>query len=219
MQEGHTGLEERVKEDPDAFAQLFELNYGRIFNYILYSTGDIDASLDLTSETFYKALRALDRFDRHIGSFTSWLYAIASREVAMHYRRLGRIRKHTAMKRSFAGEAGEIRRSVPAEDIEDARKELERCEDFMVIAPLLRKLAPKYREVLFLKFFEDRPLEEIALMLGRPVGTVKAQCHRGLRILRKQAQLLRGLEHMEKQEVETPADRGASLEEAGESET
>ena len=208
------GLEKRVKEDPEAFAQLFELNYDRIFNYILYSTGDVDASLDLTSETFYKALRALDRFDRHRGSFTSWLYAIASREVAMHYRRLGRIRKHAAARPSFTREAGEVRRSISAEEIEGAQNELERCENFMVIAPLLRKLAPKYREVLFHKFFEDRPLEEIAAILGRPVGTVKAQCHRGLGILRKRAQPLYPPEHMEEQEAETPADMGSGLEEA-----
>jgi len=219
MQEGQSELEEKVKEDPGAFAQLYERNYDRIFNYILYSTGDVEASLDLTSETFFKALRALDRYDRHKGTFTAWLYAIASREVAMHFRRLGRIRRHTASRLSFTVEAEEIRRGIPSEDVEDTRRELERCEDFLVISPLLRALAPRYREVIFLKFFEDRPLEEIAAMLGRPVGTVKAQCHRALRMLEKQAQPLRGPEHMEEQEAETPADMGSSPEEAGESGT
>lgn len=214
MQEGQSELEERLKEDPDAFARLYERNYDRIFNYILYSTGDVEASLDLTSETFFKALRALERYDRRRGTFTAWLYAIASREVAMHFRRLGNLRKHIAVKRSFAAEAEGIRESIPAGDIEDTRRELERCEDFMVISPLLRALAPRYREVIFLRYFEDRPLEEIAAMLGRPVGTVKAQCYRALRMLEKRAQPLRGPEHMEKQEAETAADMASSLEEA-----
>ena len=123
MDEGVAELEKRVKGDPDIFSRLYKLNYKRIFNYILYSTGDIEISLDLTSETFFKALRAIHRFDRRKGSFTAWLYAIASREIAMHYRRLDNIRKHVAVKRSFAGEAEEIRQSIPVEDIEDAKRD------------------------------------------------------------------------------------------------
>ncbi len=212
--EERAGLETRAKKDPDAFGRLFELNYDRIFNYILYGTGDVEASLDLTSEAFFKALRSLRRFDPRKGSFTTWLFAIASREVAMHFRRLGRAGKHTAAGGFFGPEAGEVRGSVPAEIIEDARREMERCEDAVVLIPLLRELAPKYREVIFLRFFEDRPLEEIAAMLGRPLGTVKAQCHRGLKILKGRMQPARGPEHMHIGETETAPRIEAGLEEA-----
>ncbi len=197
MDEGHRELEKKVRDDPDAFARLFELNYDRIFNYILYSTGDIETSLDLTSETFFKALRALHRFDPGRGSFTAWLYAIASREIGMHFRRLAGIRRHTAR------DSAEIRESIPFEAIEDAGKDLERCENFIVLVPLLRKLPPKYREVLFLKFFEDRPLKEIADILGRPLGTDKAQCSRGLKLLKKRMQPLPDPDHMEEGETKT----------------
>lgn len=213
MEEGRAELERRVKEDPDAFGRLFELNYGRIFNYILMSTGDVEESLDLTSETFFKSLRALRRYDRRKGSFTAWLYAIASREIAMRHRRLGVIGRHVA-RRSFATEAGEVRESVPVEDIEDARNELERCEDYMVLAPLLRGLAPRYRVVLFLRFFEDRSLEEIAGLLGRPLGTVKAQSSRGLEALRKRMRPPEGPEHMEVREAEKATCVETGLEEA-----
>lgn len=206
MDEEVAGLEGRVGEDPDAFARLFELNYDRIFNFILYSTGDVEASLDLTSETFFKSLRALRRFDPQRGSFTAWLYAIASREVGMHRRRLGRTGKHVSASRTFAVEAGEVRRAVSVEDIADARRELQESEDGMVLASLLRELAPKYREVIFLRFFEDKPLQEIADMLGRPVGTVKAQCHRGLKILRALMQPPEGPEHIGIWEAETEAE-------------
>jgi RNA polymerase sigma-70 factor (ECF subfamily) len=212
MDEESAGLEERVREDPDAFGRLFELNYDRIFNFILYSTGDVEASLDLTSEAFFKSLKALHRFDRRKGSFTAWLYAIASREISMHRRRLGLTRKHVAANRSFAREAGELRRGIPIEDIEDARKELEGCEDSIMLAPLLRELAPKYREVIFLRFFEDRPLQEIADLLGRPLGTVKAQCHRGLKILRGLMQPPEGPEHIEIWEVEGEVEKALAME-------
>ena len=219
MDKGLTELEKRVKDDPEVFSRLYRLNYRRIFNYALYSTGDIEISLDLTSETFFKAIRAVDRFDHRKGTFTAWLYAIASREVQMHYRRLGNIVKHVAVRRSFAGKAEEIRRSIPTEEMEDARRELERCEDLAMLAPMFRRLSPRYREVLYLRFFEDRSLDEIAGILGRPVGTVKAQCHRGLRILRKMMQPFEGLEHMEEQKVETEKEMESSLKGAGESGT
>jgi RNA polymerase sigma-70 factor, ECF subfamily len=197
MNEGAAEFELRVKDDCEAFARLFELNYDRIFNYILYSTGDLEEALDLTSETFFKALRALDRFNPARGSFTAWLYAIASREIAMHFRRLAGAKKRIAAKTS------DIRDKVPVEEIEDARKDLESLEDFMLLAPLLRKLSPQYREVLFLKFFEDKSLEEIADLLGRPLGTVKAQCSRGLKLLKKWMQPLRGPGHMEEGKTKT----------------
>jgi RNA polymerase sigma-70 factor (ECF subfamily) len=219
MDKGLAELEKRVKDDPEAFSRLYRLNYRRIFNYALYSTGDMEISLDLTSETFFKALRAIDRFDHRRGTFTAWLYAIASREIAMHYRRLGKIKKHIAVRPSFTGKAEEIRRSIPAEEVEDARRELERCEDLAMLAPMFRRLSPRYREVLFLRFFEDRSLDDIAGILGRPVGTVKAQCHRGLKMLRKRMQPLEGMEHMEEQEAETEKEMESSLEGAGESGT
>ncbi|MDD3718508.1 MAG: sigma-70 family RNA polymerase sigma factor [Actinomycetota bacterium] len=212
MDEEIAGLEKRVGDDPDAFARLFELNYDRIFNFILYSTGDVEASLDLTSETFFKSLRAIRRFDPRRGSFTAWLYAIASREVGMYRRRLGRTGRHASTGLTFSTEVGEVRQAVSTEDIADARRELEESEDGMVLAPLLRELAPKYREVIFLRFFEDKPLQEIADMLGRPVGTVKAQCHRGLKILRGLMQPPEGPGHIGIWE----AEREAEAEPAGE---
>jgi DNA-directed RNA polymerase specialized sigma24 family protein len=41
-------LEKRLKKDPEAFVELYELNYKRIYNYILYSTGNVEDALDLT---------------------------------------------------------------------------------------------------------------------------------------------------------------------------
>jgi len=46
-----------------SFACLYEANYKRIFNYFLYGTSDIEIALDLTSDTFFKALQAWPRFE------------------------------------------------------------------------------------------------------------------------------------------------------------
>ena len=58
---GHE-LEKHVAHDKEAFALLYEENYLRVFNYILSSVAEVETALDLTSETFFKALRALPRY-------------------------------------------------------------------------------------------------------------------------------------------------------------
>ncbi|NPV59221.1 MAG: RNA polymerase sigma factor [Actinobacteria bacterium] len=181
-----------------AMIDLYEQNYRRIFNYVLYNTGDIEVALDLTSETFLRALKALPRFEyRGEKSYTAWLYKIASREIAMHFRRLTKDNKHIA---TYSQETEAIKQVISQEDIEAARRELEKCEDFIILASLLKELPARYCEVLFLKYIEDKTLEEIAAMLERPIGTVKAQCYRGLKSLREKMQLLQTYEHLKERE-------------------
>jgi RNA polymerase sigma-70 factor, ECF subfamily len=184
-----------VGDYTEAFAQLYEDNYSRIFNYILCSTGDLEVSLDLTSEVFLKALKAFPRFVYGKGSITAWLYRIASREIAMYFRSMTRDKKR--MSRSFFQEVEEINRDVSPEEIDAAGRQIEIAENFIILSPLLRKLPEKYREVLFLRFFEDWPFDEIARLLGRPSGTVKAQCHRGLKMLKAWMQPQEDPEHLE----------------------
>lgn len=208
-------IEKRLQNDPEAFGELYELNYKSIFNYILYSTGNVEATLDLTSETFLRALRGLPLFDYRKGSFTAWLYGIASRVIASYYRKLNITMKHTLSKREYLSVREEIWEHLSLEDIEDTKKELERSDDFLMLSSLFKKLPAKYREVLFLRFFEDKSLEDIADTLRRPVGTVKAQCHRGLNLLRKWMQPFIEMERMEEKK-EIPTEKDASLEEAEE---
>ncbi len=197
MDDNRSELDDRVKEDPEAFAKLYELNYERIFNYVLYNTAEIEASIDITSEVFFKALKALPKFDCQRGSFTRWLFSIASHEVSSYFRIQKRLMKHNVSQSSYMNYREEIWENTSLEEIEETRKELERSDDFITLAPLIRKLPVRYREVLFLRYFEDKSIEEIAGILARPVGTVKAQCHRGLSLLRKMMQPLAEMERIE----------------------
>ncbi len=194
MNEISPDFKEEFQDYQKMIISMFEDNYRRIFNYILYSTGDVETALDITSETFLKAMKGLSSFEYHgRKSFVAWLYKIASREIAMYFRRLSKDKKYLTFESSVAEE---IREAVSPQDIESASRELDRCEDFIIIVPFFKELPAKYREVLFLKFFEDMTFIEIADLLRRPIGTVKAQCHRGLRILRKRMQPIGTTEHL-----------------------
>jgi RNA polymerase sigma-70 factor (ECF subfamily) len=67
-------LVEDARRDPEAFGKLFEEYYPKILRYTMYRTGNTEAARDITSETFFKALKNLWKF-RWIGTtFSAWLY-------------------------------------------------------------------------------------------------------------------------------------------------
>lgn len=203
MEQDYTELEKHVKHDREAFACLYKLNYDRIFNYVLYSTGDVETSLDLTSETFFKALRALPRFEHRGGSFTAWLYKIASREIGTHYRRKKIAKVFPVPSHSLLEEAEGVKNGVIDSEVHSTQLELERCEDFLVLSPYLKRLPARDREVLFLRFFESMSFEDIATLLGRSAGTVRSQNQRALIALRKMMPHRKGLAHFNERGLET----------------
>jgi len=105
-------LEKRVETTPEYFGRLYELNHDRIFNYILYTTRDIELAFDLTSEMYFKVLRALPKYEYRGVSFASWLYSVASREISTFYRRQKRSRTINMPSLSYSDEIEEIRLAV-----------------------------------------------------------------------------------------------------------
>jgi RNA polymerase sigma factor (sigma-70 family) len=86
----------KSQEDIKAFGELYDQHYARIFNYVLRRTASIESAQDITSEVFFKALKNLKRFRWRGIPFSSWLYRIASNEVASYWlsskaARIGRI--------------------------------------------------------------------------------------------------------------------------------
>jgi RNA polymerase sigma factor (sigma-70 family) len=66
------------------------------------------------------------------------------------------------------------------------QEQLELYQDFRIIQELLRELPIKYQEVIALRFFENKKINEISQITGRNVNTVKSLLFRGLAKLRKQ---------------------------------
>ena len=73
------------KAQPQAFGDLYDLYYGRILNYVYRRTLDAAVAEEVTSNTFFNALRALPRYDNR-GKFGAWLYRIATNEIRLNRR-------------------------------------------------------------------------------------------------------------------------------------
>ncbi len=73
---------EAAKRDPAAFAPLFQAYYDKVLTYAYRCTMNITVAEELTSNTFFKAVRAMPKYRRGI-PFSAWLYRIATNEIRM----------------------------------------------------------------------------------------------------------------------------------------
>src|SRR5689334_8732648 len=83
-------LVEAAQKDPARFGDLYELHFERVYAFIVRRVRDRDASEDLTSEVFHKALSNLERFEWRDVPFVAWLYRIAGNAIADRAKRTGR---------------------------------------------------------------------------------------------------------------------------------
>jgi len=170
----------KSKKDPVAFGELYEAYYSQIFGYILKRTADIHATMDITSETFFKALNNIDRFRWKGVSFSSWIYRIASNEITNYYRKK---KSGQEIKRELIDSPDTLNESFE-DEINKAEIELERHEEFLALHECISKLPEKYQEVIALRFFEEKKIKEIAEIIQKSEGTVKSLLHRGLERLK-----------------------------------
>ncbi len=173
-------LIEKAKGDYDALGSLYDAHYSKIFGYVMRRTANIQIAEDITSDVFFKVLKNISKFHWHRVPFSAWLYRIANNETANYF-------KH--------GKNGYIRwedisefysESLPSAEDEllESEAKLKRHEQYLALHENISKLDIKYQEVIALRFFEDKQINEISKILGKREGTVKSLLHRGLQKLR-----------------------------------
>ncbi len=169
------------------FEQIYDAHFDGIFRYILHRVGNIAEAEDLTSQSFFKALRALWRFRWSGVSVSAWLYRIATNEVNSHFRRLGPRRKLDCHANPEALSPVD-REALHAEDV------LAQNEIFAELSQALRRLRPEEQTLVVLRYLEEKPYGEIAEILGKPTGTITMRTHRALAKLKTHLEE-RGVNH------------------------
>ena len=173
-------LIECAKGDPNAFGVLYDANYSKIFGYVLRRTANIQVAEDLTSEVFFAALKNISKFRWQGIPFSAWLYRIANNKTASYFSR----NKNGHVNLDAISELDLGSSPSAEEELLDAEEELKRHEQYLEVQKNVCKLDTKYQEVISLRFFENRQLNEISAILGKREGTVKSLLHRGLEKLR-----------------------------------
>jgi RNA polymerase sigma-70 factor (ECF subfamily) len=177
-------LVRQAQKAPDAFAELYDQYYPKIFGYVLRRTTNVEAAQDITSETFLKALRKLWQFRWRNVPFSSWLYRIATNEINQYFRK-AEYKKSISMEELQEQGFELISPHDPESELIEAQEKLKQYQDFLEIQEKIVRLPAKYQEVIALRFFEQKQIKEIAEILGKKEGTVKSLLHRAVEKLRE----------------------------------
>jgi RNA polymerase sigma-70 factor, ECF subfamily len=160
--------------DREALEQLYLLHFDRIYSYLQLSVGNRHDAEDLTNQTFIKMLESIDRFIWRSAPFSAWLFRIAH-NLAMDHFRAGR----RWQPEEEPPEDGETRER----SAEDAAFDTIGREAML---DMISSLSADQRQVLTLKFVFDFSNAEIATILGKTEGAIKALQHRALASLQRQ---------------------------------
>lgn len=172
------GLDEELalqlqRGDEAALETLVRRYHGPIHAYVVRMGGEYHTASDITQEVFIKVCRHIGHYRTDL-PFRPWIYTIASNTYKDYLRK-------AHVQKDVLGLAQEEVATI-AETPETVF--LEAVERNMVLKTLQR-LNAIYREVLILRYYQDLKLEEIALTLQIPVGTVKSRLWTALRQLKQ----------------------------------
>jgi RNA polymerase sigma-70 factor (ECF subfamily) len=177
--------------DEPAFRELVRRYQRPVFSLIYRMVRDREIAEDLAQETFIRVLNAIDSY-RPEHKFSSWIFKIANNAAIDHLRR----REPDLLSLEGAPDATSAERQEATalqvrDRTESPLEELEARELGSHIERAIGRLRPEYRACILLRHVEGRPYEEIAGILGLPLGTVKTYIHRARAELRESLEPLR----------------------------
>lgn len=148
--------------DRAAAEELFNACYPRLAGWVRRLVDDDDTAHEIASEAFTRLLSRWTSLDNP----QSYLYMIATNLVRDHWRKTGRERRAL---RAFS--------AVPADTVQYPAQDVD-------VRSLIETLPDRLRQPFLLYHYAGLPVREVATLLGRPEGTVKADLHQARARLR-----------------------------------
>jgi len=166
-------LVEKAKNNPDAFSELYDLYFSKIFHYVSWRTGNKSDTEDLVSDIFTKVLNKINSFKWQKGAtFSSWLFRIAYNTLTDYYR--------AKRKRSYVNidDLPEIEADEILPDETHDRQQL-----FKKLYQMIQELPDRQAEIITMRFFTGMKNKEIAKVLEIKEKSVASSLCRGLKTL------------------------------------
>ncbi len=164
--------------DKEAWSELVDLYWQRLFGYAYKATRNKDLASDLVQETFLRVVQKFDRYSDQ-GKFEAWLFRIIVNLVRDNGRANARRQMRSTVVDHETGSelTDHLAGKVAADGVEHR-------EDCQKLYSALEQLSEMDRQVLLLRHYGCMSFKEIASVLGCPLGTVLARAHRALGKLR-----------------------------------
>ena len=167
------GLVQRARQgDQTAFTRLYEEHFDRIYRYVALRIGDKVEAEDMTQQVFLNALQSISSFKWKGIPFAAWLYRIAHNQVVDY------LRKRTKQVAVPLDEA-----LVSSDD--NPQLMAEHSLDIEQLLSATRRLTAAQREVISLRFTSELSITQVAKIMGKSPGAVKALQHSAIVALRK----------------------------------
>ena len=164
-------LVQRTLDNPDAYVFIVERYEEKLLRYIMrISAGSREDAEDTLQDVFLSAYKNLNDFDQNL-KFSSWIYRIAHNKVISHFRKV------TARPKTMTYEGDSQLLNILASE-EDIARNLEKKYTAEQVRQTISQLDSRYREVLVLKFLEEKDYKEISDILQKPMGTVATLINR-----------------------------------------
>lgn len=150
-------LIQHAKQEPDAFAELYEKYSQKIYKYFLFHTNfDNDVSEDLTQETFVRAYTHLSDYKEKGYSYGTYLTTIAHNLLVNSYRK---------------------QQSAPLDEAKkipyEIKDDLEIKSEADALHRAIEELPPQEQKIVEMKYEQDMPIRDIADTLHKNENTIK----------------------------------------------
>ncbi len=172
MQDEESLVQRAKQRDQKAFAQLYEEHFDKIYRYVALRIGDRTEAEDMTQQVFLNALKSISSFKWKGVPFAAWLFRIAHNQVVDYLRKKS---KQTAVLLDESLVSSDSNPQLMAEHSLDVEQ--------LLLAT--GRLTEAQRQVISLRFAGELSINQVANIMGKSQGAVKALQHSAIVALRK----------------------------------
>ena len=165
------------RREPEAFGQLYEEHFDRIYRYVLIRVRNQADAEDITQQVFLKALESIGSYRWRGMPFASWLFRIAHNLVVDHWKKMSRQKVEAV--------APEVIDELAGGSSGDPAALTELNFDVKQLAVACEQLTDGQREIISLRFAGGLSVAESAKVMGKSEGAVKVLQHAALVKLRR----------------------------------
>jgi RNA polymerase sigma-70 factor, ECF subfamily len=177
-------LIEAAQHDPARFADLYELNFERVYAYVVRRVGNRAETEDITAEVFHQALANLKRFEWRGIPFAAWLFRIAANLINDRWQHAAREVQDEGQIEATSGEVVGSGKTLSGKTGKVTPAEIEEVERRATLFRLVETLPAEQKRVVVLRFVDQKSIKEVASEIHKTEGAVKQLQFRALSTLR-----------------------------------
>ena len=172
MQDEESLVRRAQQHDQTALTQIYEENFDRIYRYIVLKIGERTEAEDMTQQVFLSAFKSISSYKWKGTPFSAWLFRIAHNRIVDYLRKKSK------------------RMTVPLDESlvsggSNPGMEAERNMEIADLVSAARRLTDAQQEVISLRFAGGLPIAEVARVMGKSQGAIKALQHSAVAALRR----------------------------------